>query len=61
MNTSFVYRLARANGCDQPESARASIPKTPAAREQGHPLVGAGRKPAGASPCASVHCGGEVA
>lgn len=42
-------RLARANGCDQPDSARESYPKTPAAGEQGCRVAAAGRKAGDAS------------
>lgn len=42
-----IRRLARANGCDQPASARGPFsPKTPAAQERGRRVAAAARKAA---------------
>lgn len=48
-------RLARANGCDQPDSARAAYPTTPAAREQLSLVEAPPPVEGGLHACASVH------
>lgn len=55
------HNLARVNGCDQPViSARASYPKTPAARERGCSVAAVGRVAGDTSPRETVRQPREV-
>lgn len=49
--------LARANGCDQPASARAHVPKTPAVQERVFHVVAANQESADTSARATAHRG----